>query len=75
MAAIQQLGYTPCYVSPPPYMLNDSQTNAEYVVNAINRIYSASGNKKVPIMSWSQGGLITQWAFTFFPSTIGKTDR
>ena len=56
-------------------MLNDSQTNAEYVVNAINRIYSASGNKKVPIMSWSQGGLITQWAFTFFPSTIGKTDR
>ena len=71
----QQLGYTPCWVSPPPYMLNDSQANAEFVVNAIHKLYKSNGNKKVPIMSWSQGGLIVQWAFTFFPSTVGQSDR
>ncbi|PWY99781.1 putative lipase B precursor [Testicularia cyperi] len=70
----QQLGFTPCWVSPPPFMLGDAQVNAEYIVNAIATLYSASG-KKVPILTWSQGGLATQWAFTFFPSTRSKADR
>ncbi len=71
----RQLGYTPCYISPPPFMLNNSATNAEYVVNAINRVYAANNNQKFPLASWSQGGLITQWALTFFPSTQNKVDR
>ncbi|PWN46955.1 alpha/beta-hydrolase [Violaceomyces palustris] len=66
-----QLGYQPCYISPPPYMLGDAQINAEYIVNAVRRLNQASG-KKVPVMTWSQGGLTTQWALTFFPSLKGQ---
>ncbi|KAK0534886.1 hypothetical protein OC834_001733 [Tilletia horrida] len=70
----RNLGYQPCYISPPPFMLNDSQINAEYVVNAVSRLNAASG-KKIPVLGWSQGNLIIQWALTFFPSTVGKVDR
>lgn len=69
-----QLGYSPCWVSPPPFMLNDSQINAEYIVNAIHTLSSGSGSK-VPVLTWSQGGLAAQWALTFFPSTRNKVDR
>ncbi|SPO32409.1 probable Lipase B precursor [Ustilago trichophora] len=69
------LGYNPCWVSPPPFMLNDSQINAEYIVNAVNVLYAGSGSTKVPVITWSQGGLATQWALTFFPSIRSKVDR
>lgn len=70
----QTLGYTPCYVSPPPSMLGDVQMNAEYVAYAIKRLHRGSG-QKVPVLAWSQGGLATQWALTFFPSLRAKTSR
>lgn len=69
------LGYSPCWVSPPPFMLNDSQVNAEYIVNAVSVLYSGNGNQKVPVLTWSQGGLATQWGLTFFPSIRSKVDR
>ncbi|GAC96817.1 hypothetical protein PHSY_004401 [Pseudozyma hubeiensis SY62] len=68
------LGYSPCWISPPPFMLNDSQINSEYIVNAVHTLYSGSGGK-VPVVTWSQGGLAVQWALTFFPSIRGKVDR
>lgn len=71
----QSLGYTPCWISPPPFMLDDAQNNAEYVAYAIKTLYAGSGSTPVPIISWSQGGLATQWAFTFFPSIRSKTSR
>lgn len=69
-----QLGYQPCYVSPPPNMLGDFQDATEYVVNAVQRLQQQS-NKKVPVMTWSAGGLITQWGMTFYPSIRSKIDR
>ncbi|CBQ70828.1 probable Lipase B precursor [Sporisorium reilianum SRZ2] len=69
-----QLGYSPCWVSPPPFMLNDTQVNAEYIVNAVKVLSSASG-AKVPVLTWSQGGLAAQWALTFFPSIRTQVDR
>lgn len=69
-----QLGYQPCYVSPPPNMLGDLQDASEYTVNAVHRLYQASG-KKVPVMSWSAGGLVMQWSLTFFPSMRTQVDR
>ncbi|SAM78769.1 probable Lipase B precursor [Ustilago bromivora] len=69
------LGYNPCWISPPPFMLNDSQINAEYIVNAVNILYAGSRSKKVPVLTWSQGGLAAQWALTFFPSIRSKVDR
>ncbi|WQF84418.1 Putative alpha/Beta hydrolase [Colletotrichum destructivum] len=52
----------------PGALLNDAQINSEYVAYAINYINDIT-NKNSSIISWSQGGLDTQWAFTFWPST------
>lgn len=71
----KSLGFTPCWVSPPPFMLDDAQNNAEYVVYAIKTLFAGSGLKRVPVLTWSQGGLATQWAFTFFPSIRARTSR
>ena len=70
-----KLGFSPCWISPPPFMLNDSQVNVEYIVNAVQTLYAGSGSKKVPVLTWSQGGLATQWALTFFPSIRNQVDR
>ncbi|TKY89375.1 hypothetical protein EX895_001906 [Sporisorium graminicola] len=68
------LGYSPCWISPPPFMLNDTQVNAEYIVNAVKTL-AAGGSGKVPVLTWSQGGLAVQWALTFFPSIRTQVDR
>ena len=61
------LGYDVCYVAPPPYMTADIQDTLEYIVNAVHRIYDASGTT-FPIMGHSQGGLAIQSALTYYPS-------
>ncbi|WYZ42436.1 hypothetical protein EsH8_VI_000135 [Colletotrichum jinshuiense] len=58
----------PVWLNIPGALLNDAQVNSEYVAYAINYINGIS-NKNSSIISWSQGGLDTQWAFTFWPST------
>lgn len=59
----------PVYLNIPGALLDDAQSNAEFVAYAINYISAISGNKNVSLISWSQGGLNVQWAFTFWPST------
>lgn len=44
------LGYTPCWISPPPYMLNDTQLNAEYIVYAVHTLSSGTGSP-VPVLT------------------------
>ncbi|GJC99105.1 Lipase b [Colletotrichum higginsianum IMI 349063] len=58
----------PVWLNIPGALLNDAQINSEYVAYAINYINGIT-NKNSSIISWSQGGLDTQWAFTFWPST------
>ncbi|OMP84626.1 Lipase B [Diplodia seriata] len=59
----------PVWLNIPDALLRDAQTNAEYVAYAINYISGTSNAANVSVISWSQGGLDTQWAFTYWPST------
>jgi pimeloyl-ACP methyl ester carboxylesterase len=58
----------PVYVNVPGNMLNDEQTNAEYVAYAINYVSAITGNQQVSVVTWSAGGAITQWALKYWPS-------
>lgn len=57
----------------PQASLNDVQINSEYVAYAINYI-SAISESNVAVLSWSQGGLDTQWALKYWPSTRKVVD-
>ncbi|KAF1831289.1 lipase B precursor [Decorospora gaudefroyi] len=60
----------PIWLNIPGAMLADTQKNAEYIAYAINYISAISSNStNMAVISWSQGGLDTQWVFTFWPST------
>lgn len=56
------------WVNLPRASLSDAQVNAEYVAYAINYISSLCA-KPAALISWSQGGLNTQWALKYWPST------
>ncbi|TDZ13753.1 Lipase B [Colletotrichum spinosum] len=58
----------PVLLNIPGALLGDAQVNSEYVAYAINYISAVAG-RNASIVSWSQGGLDTQWAMTFWPST------
>ncbi|KAG9193015.1 hypothetical protein G6011_03050 [Alternaria panax] len=61
----------PVWLNIPGAMLDDAQTNAEYIAYAINYISAVSRTNKqnIAVVSWSQGGLDTQWVLKFWPST------
>ncbi|KAL9114867.1 MAG: hypothetical protein Q9227_001110 [Pyrenula ochraceoflavens] len=63
----------PLWLNIPGALLDDAQVNSEYVAYAINYISAISSNKNVSVISWSQGGIDTQWALKYWPSTRNIT--
>lgn len=61
------LGYDVCIVTYPDRGLIDQQTSAEYIVNALDSIYSQTG-RKVAMIGHSQGASMPRFALRFFPS-------
>ncbi|SMR45093.1 unnamed protein product [Zymoseptoria tritici ST99CH_3D1] len=66
----------PVWLNIPEYALNDIQLNAEYVAYAINYIWGMCNHRKVAVLTWSQGSLMGQWAYKYWPSTRSRvTDQ
>ncbi|KAL4811536.1 hypothetical protein BDV18DRAFT_156122 [Aspergillus unguis] len=61
------------WVNIPGASLRDVQVNSEYIAYAINYI-SAVAESNVAVISWSQGGLDTQWSLKYWPSTRDVVD-
>ncbi|PLB36676.1 putative lipase [Aspergillus candidus] len=61
------------WVNIPQASLRDAQENAEYVAYAIHYI-AALSHTSVSVISWSQGGLDTQWALKYWPSTRAQVE-
>jgi hypothetical protein len=64
----------PVYLNVPGHLLNDVQLNTEFVAYAINYLSAISGNARIGVVAWSQGSIISQWAFRYWPSTRGSVD-
>lgn len=59
----------PVWLNIPGYGLGDAQVNGEYVAYAMNYLSGVSGQKNISVVSWSQGGINTQWGLKYWPST------
>jgi hypothetical protein len=60
--------YDPVYLQIPNNLLDDIQVNAEYVAYAVQYMYQRTG-KKPAVITWSQGSLVSQWAFKYWKTT------
>ena len=64
---LKKAGFPSCYVTLPDYALGDLQVSAEYVVSAIRAIRKRAG-RDIGIYGHSQGGLLSRWALSYWPS-------
>jgi hypothetical protein len=70
-AALKSTGRPICYVNFPFRTTGDIQVSAEYLVSGIRRV-AASYGKPIAIFGVSQGGLLSRWALTYWPSLRAK---
>lgn len=66
-AILRDRGFATCYVDLPEYALGEIPTSAEYLVAAV-RAMVARAQRPIAIYGHSQGGLVTRWALTYWPS-------
>jgi hypothetical protein len=71
--ALNKAGIPWCAVALPDNGMDDIQTAAEYVVNAIRTMYATSG-RRIAIVGHSQGGMLPRWALRFWPDTRTMVD-
>lgn len=71
--AMDKLGRPYCSVELPNNAMTDTQTSAEYVVNAIRHVHAISG-RKVDVIGHSQGGTEPRFALRFWPDLRPMVD-
>ncbi|KAI1342574.1 hypothetical protein F5Y15DRAFT_413082 [Xylariaceae sp. FL0016] len=62
------------WLNVPGAMLDDVQTNAEFIAYAMNYIASLTGTQ-VSVVGWSQGNLAAQWALKYWTSARTSTKQ
>ncbi|KAK6823534.1 hypothetical protein PG987_013791 [Apiospora arundinis] len=62
------------WLNVPGAMIDDVQTNAEFIAHAANYMATTTG-KQISIVGWSQGNLATQWALKYWPSVRASTKQ
>lgn len=67
--ALDALGRAYCTIEIGDHGMNDIQDSAEYVVYAIRETYARGGGRRIQVLGHSQGGMISRWAFKFWPDT------
>lgn len=70
---LRERGRSYCMVTLPGRAMGDIQVAAEYVVHALRRMHTVTG-KRVQVVGYSQGGMITRWVLKYWPSTRKLVD-
>jgi triacylglycerol lipase len=70
---LAERGFDVCAVTYPDRGLGDQQISAEYVVNALRRIYAKTG-RKVAMIGHSQGASMPRWALRWWPSARNSVE-
>ncbi|WP_051342068.1 esterase/lipase family protein [Pseudonocardia spinosispora] len=66
--ALRDLGRSYCAVNLPGNAMGDIQIAAEYVVNALRTMHDRA-HRRIDVVGFSQGGMISRWALKFWPDT------
>ncbi|OAV93157.1 hypothetical protein, variant [Puccinia triticina 1-1 BBBD Race 1] len=67
-AQLPRYGFSICWVDNLSKSTGDAQLTAEFIAYAIIHL-AAQSRQPLNVISYSQGGMDAQWAFTFWPST------
>lgn len=70
-SVVAAAGHPSCLLELPGHALVDVQTSAEDVVVAIRRTHRLAG-RRIAVYGHSQGGLLAQWALTYWPALRSK---
>jgi hypothetical protein len=62
-----------CAVTLPHHTMGDVQLAGEYVVHAI-RVMAHRSERRVEILGFSQGGMLSRWSLRFWPDTRSLVD-
>lgn len=66
-------GHPTCTVRLPEFAFGDAQRSAEYVVHAIRRV-AERAQRKIALLGYSQGGMLTNYALRWWPDLGSKVD-
>jgi len=67
--ALDALGRAYCTITIGDHGMNDVQDSAEYVAYGIRETYRRGGKRRIQVLGCSQGGMISRWAFKYWPDT------